>query len=96
MNPDAILSILPKHSLDAPAVAVVDTATVSLSYSTATLARMSADVEAIRARYDITAASQVDIDRRDTRSRLIETYGARVDLTLAPKPAKASAPSKGG
>ena len=74
----------------------VDGAKVSLSYTTATLARMSADVEAIRARYDITDASQVDIDRRDTRSRLIETYGARVDLILAPKPAKASAPSKGG
>ena len=95
MNPDTILALLPKHSLDAPAVAV-DGATVSLSYSTATLARVSADVEAIRARYDITAASQVDIDRRDTRSRLIETYGARVDLTLAPKPATAPAPSKGG
>lgn len=95
MNPDTILALLPKHSLDAPAVAV-DGATVSLSYSNATLARVSADVEAIRARYDITAASQVDIDRRDTRSRLIETYGARVDLTLAPKPAKAPAPSKGG
>lgn len=95
MNPDSIIALLPKHSLDAPAVAV-DGAKVSLSYSTATLARMSADVEAIRARYDITDASQVDIDRRDTRSRLIETYGARVDLILAPKPAKASAPSKGG
>lgn len=95
MNPDTILSLLPKHSLDAPAVAV-DGAKVSLSYTTATLARMSADVEAIRARYDISAASQVDIDRRDTRNRLIETYGARVDLTLAPKPAKAPAPSKGG
>lgn len=95
MKPDLILSLLPKHSLDAPAVAV-DGAKVSLSYSTATLARMSADVEAIRAQYAIVDASQVDIDRRDTRNRLIETYGARVDLTLAPKPAKAPAPSKGG
>ncbi len=95
MNPDSIIALLPKHSLEAPTVAC-DGANVSLTYSTASLARMSADVEAIRARYDISAASQVDIDRRDTRNRLIETYGARVDLTLAPKPAKAPAPSKGG
>jgi hypothetical protein len=96
MNPDTIIALLPKHSLDAPAVAC-DGARVSLTYSVESLPRVSSDTEALRAQYAISDASQEDLAVRSTDKvrSVVRLDGARVDLTLSPKPAKASAP-KGG
>ncbi len=84
MKPEDISALLPSGA-DKPAVSVAD-GVVSLTYTVEShAARVSADDAAIRERFNVVSAEQVDVERRAADGRLVSTNGYGVLYALAPK-----------
>lgn len=84
MNADVITKLLPEIAADAPEVTGADGA-VSLLYTVDALPlRATADLAAIRAKYTVLAASQVDVRANPYQPPI----GYRVTLTLAARTTK--------